>query len=175
MALLIHKRLSKSLSMLYSTKLEAYGVRDKEKYWAENCCCWKTASCCTSGWSVVTWKFLNGQFSGLYRVKFYIFLMEWDRGWVMAFPLVSLLFWGVEYDRPSLNPFCFSEKIFYFLYNSLSMLGTEYTYSFCQEAHFWRQIVSQREFFEVVVVFWKEETEPVVVPGRVYLLILNGR
>jgi len=24
--------------------------------------------------------------------KFYIFLMEWDRGWVMAFPLVSLLF-----------------------------------------------------------------------------------
>ena len=47
--------------------------------------------------------------------KFYIFLMGWDRGWVMAFPLVYLLFWGVEYDRPSLNPFCFSEKIFCFL------------------------------------------------------------
>ena len=41
--------------------------------------------------------------------------MGWDRGWVMAFPLVSSLFWGVEYDRPSLNPFCFSEKIFCFL------------------------------------------------------------
>jgi len=24
--------------------------------------------------------------------KFYIFLMGWDRGWVMAFPLVSSLF-----------------------------------------------------------------------------------
>jgi len=24
--------------------------------------------------------------------KFYIFLMGWDRGWVMALPLVSLLF-----------------------------------------------------------------------------------
>jgi len=33
-------------------------------------------------------------------------LMRWDRGWVMAFPL------GVEYDRSSLNPFRFSEKIF---------------------------------------------------------------
>ena len=42
--------------------------------------------------------------------------MGWDRGWVMAFPLVPLLFWGVEYDRPSLNPFCFPEKIFCFLY-----------------------------------------------------------
>jgi len=53
------------------------------------------------------------------------------------------------------------------------MLGTEYTYSFCLEAHFWSQIVSQREFFEVVVVFGKEEA--VVVPGRGYLLIFNGR
>jgi len=35
----------------------------------------------------------------------------------MAFPLVSLLFGGVEYDRPSLNPFCFSEKIYCFLCN----------------------------------------------------------
>ena len=26
--------------------------------------------------------------------KFYTFLMEWGRGWVMPFPLVSLLFWG---------------------------------------------------------------------------------
>jgi len=26
--------------------------------------------------------------------KFYIFLIGWDRGWVMAFPLVSLLFEG---------------------------------------------------------------------------------
>jgi len=34
----------------------------------------------------------------------------------MAFPLVSSLFGGVEYDRPSLNPFCFSEKIFCFLF-----------------------------------------------------------
>ena len=42
-------------------------------------------------------------------------VMEWDRGWVMAFPLVSSLCWGVEYDRPYLNPFCFSEKIFCFL------------------------------------------------------------
>jgi len=33
--------------------------------------------------------------------------------------------------------------------------------------------VSQREFFEVVVVFGKEEA--VVVPGRGYLLIFNGR
>jgi len=24
--------------------------------------------------------------------KFYIFVMGWDQGWVMAFPLVSLLF-----------------------------------------------------------------------------------
>ena len=30
----------------------------------------------------------------------------------MAFPLVSLLFWGVEYDRPSLNPFVFRRKFF---------------------------------------------------------------
>jgi len=30
----------------------------------------------------------------------------------MAFPLVSLLFRGVEYDRPSLNPFCSSKKVF---------------------------------------------------------------
>ena len=35
--------------------------------------------------------------------------------------------------------------------------------------------MSQREFFEVVVVFGKEETEPVVVPGRGSLLIWNGR
>jgi len=42
--------------------------------------------------------------------------MGWDRGWVMAFPLISSLFWGVEYDGPSLNPFCFTEKIFCFLY-----------------------------------------------------------
>jgi len=52
--------------------------------------------------------------------KFHIFLMGWDRGWVMAFPLVSALFWGVEYDRPSLNPFCFSEKIFCFLFHICS-------------------------------------------------------
>ena len=31
----------------------------------------------------------------------------------MAFPLL-----GVEYDRPSLNPFCFSEKSFCFLFVS---------------------------------------------------------
>ena len=36
--------------------------------------------------------------------------MGWDRGWVMAFPLVSSLFRGVEYDRPSLNSFCFWRK-----------------------------------------------------------------
>ena len=47
--------------------------------------------------------------------------MGWDRGWVMAFPLVSLLFWGVEYDRPSLNPFCFSEKIFLLLVYSAAL------------------------------------------------------
>ena len=47
--------------------------------------------------------------------KFDILLKGWDWGWVMAFLLVSLLFWGVEYDRPSLNPFCFLEKIFCFL------------------------------------------------------------
>ena len=29
--------------------------------------------------------------------------------------LVSSLFWGVEYDRPSLNPFCFWEKNFLLL------------------------------------------------------------
>ena len=34
----------------------------------------------------------------------------------MAFPLVTSLFGGVECDRPSLNPFCFLEKIFCFLY-----------------------------------------------------------
>ena len=44
--------------------------------------------------------------------KFYIFLMGWDRGWVMAFPLVSSLLRGVEYDRPSLNPFVFRRKSF---------------------------------------------------------------
>ena len=38
--------------------------------------------------------------------------MGWDWGWVMTFPLVSSLGWGVEYDRPSLNPFCFSENFF---------------------------------------------------------------
>ena len=38
--------------------------------------------------------------------------MGWDWGGVMAFPLVSSLFWGVEYDRPSLNPFCFQRKFF---------------------------------------------------------------
>ena len=42
-------------------------------------------------------------------------LMGWDRGWVMAFSLISSLFWGVEYDRPSLNPFRFSENIFLLL------------------------------------------------------------
>ena len=31
----------------------------------------------------------------------------------MAFPLVSSLFGGMEYGRPSLNPFCFSEKKFF--------------------------------------------------------------
>ena len=50
--------------------------------------------------------------------------MGWDRGWVMAFPLVPLLFWGVEYDKPSLNPFCFSEKIFCFLL-TLGICGLE--------------------------------------------------
>jgi len=44
--------------------------------------------------------------------------MGWDWGWAMAFPLVSSHFWGVEYDRPSLNPYCFSEKIFCFLFVS---------------------------------------------------------
>ena len=33
----------------------------------------------------------------------------WDRGWVMA----------VEYDRPSQNPFYFSEKIFCYLFGVL--------------------------------------------------------
>ena len=31
---------------------------------------------------------------------------------IMAIPLVSLLDSGVEYDRPSLNPFCFLENFF---------------------------------------------------------------
>ena len=36
--------------------------------------------------------------------------MGWDQGWIMAFPLVSSLFSGVEYDRPSLkNLFVFGE------------------------------------------------------------------
>ena len=35
-----------------------------------------------------------------------------DQGWVMAFPHVSLIFRGVEHNRPSLNPFCFSENFF---------------------------------------------------------------
>jgi len=30
----------------------------------------------------------------------------------MAFPLVYSLFGGVEYDRPSLDPFSFSENFF---------------------------------------------------------------
>ena len=33
---------------------------------------------------------------------------------------VSSLFWEVEYDRPSLNPFCFSEKSFCFLLSMFS-------------------------------------------------------
>ena len=37
--------------------------------------------------------------------KFYIFLMGWVRGWVMEFPPCFFTFWGVEYDRPSVNPF----------------------------------------------------------------------
>ena len=39
-------------------------------------------------------------------------VMGWDQGWVMAFPLVSSLFGGVEYDMPSLNHYCSTEKIF---------------------------------------------------------------
>jgi len=31
-------------------------------------------------------------------------------------PCFFLFFLGVEHDRPSLNPFCFSEKIFCFLF-----------------------------------------------------------
>jgi len=42
--------------------------------------------------------------------KFYIFLMGWNRGWVIS--PCFFTFWGVEYDRPSLNPFCFSENCF---------------------------------------------------------------
>ena len=38
--------------------------------------------------------------------------MGWDWSWVMEFPLISLLFWEVEYDRPSLNPFIFQRKVF---------------------------------------------------------------
>ena len=34
---------------------------------------------------------------------------------IMAIPLVSLLDSGVEYDRPSLNPFCFLENFFFLL------------------------------------------------------------
>jgi len=34
----------------------------------------------------------------------------------MAFPHVSLIFRGVEHTRPSLNPFCFSEKRFCFFF-----------------------------------------------------------
>jgi len=56
------------------------------------------------------------------------FLMGWDRGWVMPFLLVSLLFWGVEYDRPSLNPFFFSEKIFCFLYIYKTTNPTSHTH-----------------------------------------------
>jgi len=32
--------------------------------------------------------------------------------WVVAFPIVCLSFWEVEYDRPLLNPFNISEKTF---------------------------------------------------------------
>jgi len=32
----------------------------------------------------------------LLQPQFYIYLMGWDQGWVMAFPLVSSLFWGVK-------------------------------------------------------------------------------
>ena len=39
-----------------------------------------------------------------------------DWGCVMAFPLVSLLLWEMEYDRPSLNPFSFLEILFWFLF-----------------------------------------------------------
>ena len=39
--------------------------------------------------------------------------MGWDWGWVMTFPLVSSLGWGVEYDRPSLNPFLFFGENFF--------------------------------------------------------------
>ena len=41
----------------------------------------------------------------------------------MAFPLVYSLFRGVDYDKPSLNPFCFSEKIFCFLLHYKSVMS----------------------------------------------------
>ena len=37
----------------------------------------------------------------------------------MSFPLVSLVFLGVEYDRPSLNPLLILEKIFLLLVREL--------------------------------------------------------
>ena len=46
--------------------------------------------------------------------KFFIFKLDGiEAAWVMAFPLVSLLYRGVEYDRSSFNPFFFSEKIIF--------------------------------------------------------------
>ena len=46
--------------------------------------------------------------------KFFIFKQDGiEAAWIMAFPLVSLLYRGVEYDRSSFNSFFFSEKIIF--------------------------------------------------------------
>jgi len=71
----------------------------------------------------------------------------WDWGWVVAFPLVSLLFWEVEDDRPSLNSFSFSEKTFCYngftfrihceqdLTHSYSHLGNVVMFHVIKESH----------------------------------------
>ena len=80
----------------------------------------------TYKWHLFTCFFQPTKISAIYKIsiesenavaipKFYI-LMGWDRGWVMAFPFVSSLFWRVDYDRPSLNPFCFSENFLLLVY-----------------------------------------------------------
>ena len=61
--------------------------------------------------------FLDGFFGGESKAaqpKFFIYKQHGiEAAWVMAFPLVSLLYRGVEYERSSFNPFFFSEKIIF--------------------------------------------------------------
>ena len=71
--------------------------------------------------------------------------------WVVTIPLVSELLWEVEYDGPSLNPFCFSGKKFTFFF--VSFFGRMECIAWvCM----WTAHVQQAHVWTLTLCFWTD-------------------